>query len=84
MEGPILPPVSTRRWSITRHSRRCSRSWARRSIDTHAPFTYAGGLVRCGHCGNLITAEQVTKKSGKQYVYYRCAVSDAAIIRVTV
>ncbi|HEY4364941.1 MAG TPA: recombinase family protein [Bryobacteraceae bacterium] len=41
----------------------------------HAQFTYAGGLIRCGCCGNLITAEQVTKKSGKQYVYYRCTVS---------
>ncbi|HEY4311634.1 MAG TPA: recombinase family protein [Pirellulales bacterium] len=41
----------------------------------HAQFTYAGGLIRCGCCGNLITAEQITKKSGKQYVYYRCTVS---------
>lgn len=36
-------------------------------------LTYAGGLIRCGHCGNLITGEQVIKKqTGKQYVYYRC------------
>ena len=36
-------------------------------------LTYAGGLVRCAHCGNLVTGERVTKKStGKQYVYYRC------------
>jgi hypothetical protein len=35
--------------------------------------TYAGGLIRCAHYGNLITGEQVAKKStGKQYVYYRC------------
>ena len=27
----------------------------------------------CAHCGNLVTGEQVVKKSsGKQYVYYRC------------
>lgn len=39
-------------------------------------LTYAGGLVRCGHCGNLITGEQVIKpKTGKSYVYYRCTVS---------
>ena len=36
-------------------------------------LTYAGGLIRCGHCGNIITGEQVVKSSsGKQYVYYRC------------
>lgn len=36
-------------------------------------LTYAGGLVRCGHCGNLVTGEQVIKKAtGKTYVYYRC------------
>lgn len=36
-------------------------------------LTYAGGLIRCGHCGNLITGEHVTKKkTGKVYIYYRC------------
>lgn len=36
-------------------------------------LTYAGGLVKCAHCGNLITGEEVTKKStGKLYRYYRC------------
>jgi len=39
-------------------------------------LTYAGGLVRCGHCGNLITGEQIIKpQTGKQYIYYRCTVS---------
>ncbi|GIW76755.1 MAG: recombinase [Phycisphaerae bacterium] len=42
----------------------------------HNELTYAGGLIRCSHCGNLITGESVTKKAtGKQYVYYRCSVS---------
>jgi DNA invertase Pin-like site-specific DNA recombinase len=27
----------------------------------------------CGECGYSITAEHKTKKSGKQYVYYRCS-----------
>lgn len=36
-------------------------------------MTYAGGLLRCAHCGSLITGEKVFKKSsGKEYVYYRC------------
>ncbi len=50
-------------------------------------LTYAGGLVTCAHCGNLITGEAVTKKStGKQYMYYRCTmynVKDHPRIRVT-
>ena len=42
----------------------------------HSDLTYAGGLIRCGHCGNLVTGEQITKaKTGKRYVYYRCSVS---------
>jgi site-specific DNA recombinase len=33
-----------------------------------------GGLVKCGHCGALVSGEAVTKKTtGKQYFYYRCA-----------
>ena len=36
-------------------------------------LTYAGGLIRCGHCGNIITGESVVKKAtGKEYIYYRC------------
>ena len=34
---------------------------------------YAGELIFCGHCGRPITGEIVKKKSGKEYVYYRCA-----------
>ncbi len=34
---------------------------------------YAGGLIRCAHCGNLVTGEKIIKKStGKEYIYYRC------------
>ncbi len=36
-------------------------------------LTYAGAIMRCSHCGNLVTGEQVLKKqTGKAYVYYRC------------
>lgn len=31
-----------------------------------------GGLLTCSHCGCAITADHKTKKSGKQYTYYRC------------
>jgi site-specific DNA recombinase len=34
---------------------------------------YAGGLIRCAHCGGQVTGEKVIKKAtGKEYVYYRC------------
>jgi len=50
-------------------------------------MTYAGSLIRCGHCGSVITGEEITKPStGKRYVYYRCSVSrlkDHPRIRVT-
>jgi site-specific DNA recombinase len=36
-------------------------------------LTFAGELIRCGHCGSPITGECVVKKAtGRQYVYYRC------------
>ena len=44
-----------------------------RAMTTHT-LTYAGGLIRCGHCGHLITGERITKKkTGKPYTYYRCS-----------
>lgn len=30
------------------------------------------GLMRCGECGCMITAEEKVKKSGLRYIYYRC------------
>jgi site-specific DNA recombinase len=30
-------------------------------------------LIVCGHCGRPVTGEIVKKKSGKEYVYYRCS-----------
>ena len=39
-------------------------------------LTYAGGLIRCAHCGHYITGERVRKKTkaGENiHVYYRCS-----------
>ena len=39
-------------------------------------MTFAGGFMTCGHCGKIVTGEQITKKtkSGeRRYVYYRCS-----------
>jgi site-specific DNA recombinase len=40
----------------------------------HTNLTYARGLIRCAHCGNLVSGEQIIKSTtGKRYVYYRCS-----------
>ena len=52
-------------------------------------MTYAGELIRCAHCGHIITGEVKTKKTKdgeREYVYYRCAkysVKDHPRVRVT-
>ena len=40
-------------------------------------FPFRGNLV-CGECGLKITAEIKKKKSGKEYIYYRCTKSKGA------
>jgi site-specific DNA recombinase len=42
---------------------------------------YAGGLIRCGHCGGRITGEAITRElttGTKTYNYYRCVQYNAA------
>lgn len=37
-------------------------------------LTYGSELIMCGHCGRPVTGEIVVKKkTGKSYIYYRCA-----------
>ncbi|MEP3480849.1 MAG: recombinase family protein [Fuerstiella sp.] len=41
---------------------------------THS-LTFAGDLIKCGHCGHMITGEwkvKQTKSGPKDYIYYRC------------
>ena len=33
------------------------------------PFT---GLIRCGECRSMVTAELKVNRHGKQYIYYHC------------
>ena len=37
----------------------------------HHEFAFTG-LIRCGECGSMVTAEEKYKPSGAHYVYYRC------------
>jgi DNA invertase Pin-like site-specific DNA recombinase len=39
-------------------------------------LVYASRLIRCGHCGHIVTGEEKfkeTKKGTKSYIYYRCS-----------
>lgn len=39
-------------------------------------LVYASQLIRCGHCGHVVTGEEklkTTKNGTRSYVYYRCA-----------
>jgi hypothetical protein len=38
------------------------------------------GIVKCGHCGGAVTAEEHVKKSRRRYVYYRCSRHRAGIV----
>jgi DNA invertase Pin-like site-specific DNA recombinase len=45
------------------------------SVYRSHEMTYAGSLVKCGHCGSPITGEvktKMTKQGETEYVYYRC------------
>lgn len=36
-------------------------------------LTYSGKLIKCAHCDGFITGELIQKKSGREYVFYRCS-----------
>lgn len=38
------------------------------------------GIMKCGHCGGAITAEEHIKPDGRRYVYYRCSRQRAGIV----
>lgn len=47
----------------------------RRGVSSPQKHTFTlSGIVRCGHCGKLMTPQKQAGKGGKgNYVYYRCA-----------
>jgi site-specific DNA recombinase len=38
---------------------------------TRKPFSFTG-IISCGECGCMVTAEEKVKTNGKKYTYYRC------------
>lgn len=56
-------------WDLVR------QSFNEQSYRSHE-LVYASRLIRCAHCGHIVTGEEKfkeTKKGVKAYVYYRCA-----------
>ena len=71
LPGTHEPLVDQATWD------RVQRSLSGKVYQTH-DLTFAGGLIRCKHCGHVVTGERTVKKStGKPYFYYRCSVYNA-------
>ena len=67
--GKHEPIVDQATWDLVRISldEQCHRSH---------DLVYASQLIRCGHCGHVITGEEKlkpTKNGIKPYIYYRCS-----------
>ena len=64
------PPMITRE-EFDRAQELLGRPGRPRPVRHEFPFT---GLIKCGHCGGGVTAEEHIKpKTGKRYAYYRCS-----------
>ena len=50
--------------------RRLGRGEKAKPIRRSFAFT---GLIRCGGCGMMVTAEEKTNKYGSRYIYYHCS-----------
>jgi DNA invertase Pin-like site-specific DNA recombinase len=50
--------------------RRLGRGGKVRTTRRTFPFT---GLIRCGSCGMMVTAEEKTNPYGSRYIYYHCS-----------
>jgi DNA invertase Pin-like site-specific DNA recombinase len=71
LPGTHEPLVDQATWD------RVQRSLCGKVYQTH-DLTFAGALIRCKHCGHVVTGERTVKKStGKPYFYYRCSVYNA-------
>ncbi len=68
-EGTHQPMISKKVFDRIQEAMR-ENGKPRKNRDTK-PFQFLG-FARCGECGYAITAERKVKRSGRQYVYYRC------------
>jgi len=66
-QGSHVPMVTKAEYD--RVQQNLNRLEQARSKTHHFSFT---GLIRCGECGAMITAEAKINRYGSRYVYYRC------------
>ena len=68
-QGSFAPIISADLFEAVQ-KRLKEKSRPRKSkINHNFPFT---GLLRCGECGSMITAQWATNRFGTKYRYYRC------------
>lgn len=67
MRGRHVPIVTEEEFAAVQAAIRRPKSRAQRHSF---PFT---GLIRCGACGRMVTAEHKTNRFGTKYTYYHCS-----------
>ena len=73
MDASHEPLVSKELWTACQRIRGIRAKQYQKSAskaDIDKPFMQ---LIKCGACGRAVTGEAHRKKSGKTYIYYRCA-----------
>ena len=68
-QGSHVPMVSKKTWDDIQRARVAVSKPRKHRGDKGLMFL---NFATCGSCGNCITGERHTKKSGKVYSYYRC------------
>lgn len=67
-QGAHEPIVSFEEFDrVQRHLGRCGKQAPQKRVF---PFT---GLIRCGECGFMVTAEEKVNRYGRHYTYYHCS-----------
>ncbi len=71
--GQIYPGAHARMITLDEHDRvraLLAKPGKPQSIRHSFPFT---GLIRCGECGFMVTAEHKVNRHGRHYTYYHCS-----------
>ena len=73
-DGQHKPLVSAKLWSQANEALSSIGSEPRPHVDRNKYELLLKGILRCGHCGNLMTPKPAEKKDpdGNPYLYYSC------------
>src|SRR3989338_2617015 len=69
-EGSHVPMVTRAEFELAANQRASHSGFV--PATERLWFTYRG-LIRCGSCSSMITAEFTTNRHGNKYTYYHCA-----------